>query len=858
MSIHRNNAVTANFLNSKVISTVLLASLLGILFTSFFRLYYLDRKLLYAQYPDFGPSLLSGNHPDLLLKLYIVLVVSTTFFATILLFVHPKMTKFLNSWQSVILLGGITTFTYTWITGTLAHETFTPHLEKSGLLLSLVIFILLMDKAGKLKAILRIFSDNAENAFFFIFCVILLFHAPKYQVLNELFMQSGLKYESISFFILQIFLTIMIALLLTWNKGARESFILTMVFIGIYVISIRESWINWGLDAFHEGESLLTVPYLFRDSPNDFFPVHGYGRNIWHGYYVFLFSDNNVYFNRVIVALAYPIVHVLIAACLYKYSRSILLSVIFFVLSYMTGMLEERDIPPLLLIVLLIVPLSNNKNTLHNLRDYVVGMILFFGSLYSIEHFVFINIITLVLILTWLLHTIRRITHNQLANILKAYYLTLIMFGILFFRKADNWINAVLNALEKSPNLLERPLTIPYEFSFTYFTLTILFVCFLTIFISVTVSYFKSSTNPISSADTVFAIMGMLSLMFFVRAFNRSDIAHILYAFSISIPLMIMIVVNKGILKSHHYKSWATLILVLSIVQSFVIKDATLMSLRERPKYDTRLEVTDVRNSEQVGELIFPAATVSDAHVTVQELAGLERLVESGFKIFDMTNQPVLVYGILDNPLVVYDMHTLFFNTYAEQRKIIKSLDNIDSSLVLWSANHWSETLDGTYKEYRLPILSRYILKAYNYNYRIGRFVLLSKTKLDLPEAFDSNQKHDNYNLGFAPSKIRPYDEEFARDLNAPTAQKVSNLDIDALIVELDAMGGGEVVVAVKSNLKIVCQIVFNAPSGRSDNFIRLSNLPCVNRVDTFEVTINAKDAGTNIIDTQFLSLVEQ
>jgi hypothetical protein len=270
--------------------------------------------------------------------------------------------------------------------------------------------------------------------------------------------------------------------------------------------------------------------------------------------------------------------------------------------------------------------------------------------------------------------------------------------------------------------------------------------------------------------------------------------------------------------------------------------------LKQRPGYDARLNRNDVRSLRDFGAIQVPAGTIDDSQMTSAELAGLQSLVKAGYRLFDMTNEPVLIYGAVNSPLVARDIHTLFYNTYREQMEVVSRLKNSDKTLIVWSAGHWSETLDSTYVEYRLPIVSEYVIRTYPYTYRIGRFVIFSKQPLT--EARDeSTLLRNRYDLGYAPSRMEPYKQEFESELitKVDAAQNIGESKPDALQIEADATGGGVVAITLLKNGERVCFITFKVPRGKSENFIRLSNLPAYIRYAPDKIAVEEGDVGTRI-----------
>jgi hypothetical protein len=116
----------------------------------------------------------------------------------------------------------------------------------------------------------------------------------------------------------------------------------------------------------------------------------------------------------------------------------------------------------------------------------------------------------------------------------------------------------------------------------------------------------------------------------------------------------------------------------------------------------------------------------------------------------------------------------------------------------------------------------------------------------------------DQYDLGYAPSRMGPYKQEIVSELitNANSILNISVSKPDALQVETDATGGGVVTVYIRKKGERVCIVNFKVPKGNSKSFIRLSNLPAYVRSAPDEITVNAGDAGTRVIATKLLRVI--
>jgi hypothetical protein len=245
--------------------------------------------------------------------------------------------------------------------------------------------------------------------------------------------------------------------------------------------------------------------------------------------------------------------------------------------------------------------------------------------------------------------------------------------------------------------------------------------------------------------------------------------------------------------------------------------------------------------------------------MTVAELNELQSVVRDGFKIFDMSNQPVLIYGAVKSPLVTNDIHTLFYNTYGEQIAAIRKLKSAGKTVVLWSAGYWTETLDSTYVEYRLPILSEYINTAYPFTYRIGRFVILADQPLAGKTALPNGRGREQYDLGFAPSRMGPYRQENASALASFSSDRIpiGEMKPDAVAIDVSATENGRIGLQLFSQGHPVCKITFSVVEGASVNFIRLANLPAYySAVD--ELTVKAESSNVRVENVKLLRLTKE
>lgn len=846
-------AAPVNMSRTHFIARIAFAIICGVVLTYLFKLSIYDGYLGLRKFPDYGPTLFSGGQPDKLLYLYIVLVAVSTLLGLALL-KYFKYMPLLDKWAASgasNIIGTITLllmFTTVSIAALVTGGTHTSHFKIVLFLLTgfgVATFFIRRSLGTKL---LNDLVAVSEATFSFLFAAIVLFHLPKIPVLNAIFQQSANKGAAIGLFFGMITLATTISYFLTRSSPRSTWLKLSILLVGVYVVSIREAWINWGVDAFHEGESFLTANYLINGSYKflaDFFPVHGLGRNILHGYFAAIFSDNNLYFYRAIKAITYPFVHVLIFAFLYRYTKKFSVPLAFFVLSYLLGIVEELDIEPFVLLAFILVPLSGNSNKQHWGR-VGAGIALFLASIYSFEYFILLNIGMFVTFVHYLYIGNRaKLYPTPWLHI--SFYGCILIFVAVLGSNIVIWLDIVRNALAKSPNLLERSLESPRDFSILFFFISAFFAPFLLFNITSIVSFIRKQkyTNTLA---TLVAVFSMLSLMFFVRAFNRSDIGHVLYGHSISIPVIIGLAIYYKAISDRAVILISLALLTIQGTNTAINGQLSMDVLKQRPGYDARLSRNDVRALQEFGAIKVPSGTIDGSHMTAAELVGLQSLVKEGYRIFDMTNEPVLIYGAVNSPLVAKDIHTLFYNTYREQLEVVSRLKASGKTVVLWSAGHWSETLDSTYVEYRLPLVSEYIIRAFPMTYGIGRYVIYAQQELPVGGIVNYGVRN-HYDLGLAPSRMTPYRQERVSTLmeNATGNVKISEKKPDAIYVDVGATGGGRIFINLKNQGKNVCSVAFIVPRGDSKNFIRLSNLPAYIRNHVDEIDVSAGDAGSKI-----------
>ena len=833
----------------------------GCLVAFFFKLAVFNTFFEEKQFSDYGPTLFSGGDPLLLLYQYIVLVVASTFMGWFLVSKDIKIwpiQSFFNKEnyvKSIILIFGAFSF---------ALLPLFSALEISGninfigaeIIFSGIAVIFLQDRAFSSFSLFKSLEYLLKKIFLFLFISLVLFHLPKISVLDLMSKEAGLLYEIRSYFFLFVAALCALSFFLTRDESKSNTFYLALLLCGIYIASIRESWVYWGLDAFHEGENFLSPILLLASNKiflQDFYPIHGLGRNIWHGYFAAKFSSDNLYFFRLIQALTYPVVHSLAAAFLYKYSKSFFVPVTFFVLTYLTGFLEERDLPPLFFVLFLLLPLANNQIKEFSFSQCSVGFVLFLISIYSFEFFIFVPVAMAASLFFYLYQFV--VVKNKIVPWVHiSYFGSFMVFFLWLGDRTVLWFKVIISALSKSPNLLERSFSVPSTLSLEYVLIAVFFLVFMFFHISSVVFFLKKATKSLTLCQLVTALFSMISLMFFVRAFNRSDAGHVLYAFGASIPIMI------GLLIYYKFLSVRVFMMVgggllCALLFELHQKDRLFFEvLSERARYDQRVSETEVRKMTNVGNITVPENVINDSHITNDELLGLQTLVDKGYTLFDLTNQPVLIYGVVGSPIVTRDIHSLFYSGYKEQNTIIEELKESEKTLIIWSSGHWSETLDHTYVETRLPLVSEFILNRTNYLYEIGRFQVLSEEKISgfnhsLNNA-SSNLIRQQYEYGFSPSRVNFYPEERATlDFNSKSnSLELSGVKPDAIKLKTLSTHEDEAVVLMKSENQSIASIKFKVKAGENELFFRLSSLPVYvfNNITSIELEYNQEK--TNLL----------
>lgn len=869
-TVSTREAVAVN--SDLLLRYIVLGALVGLCGAIVFKIVPYDLFIGKRSFYDMGPSLLNGRQPDMLQYSYVVLVVLASAAAAGFLWWRCRN----DSGALAVSYPNVTPYTYATVLGfaalmqivvsSLAGVGWTPFMTSAigWSVIALGGLVAFHYKRTKVLSVATSLEPTARIVIIAAFAAMCVAHAGKLITLGAIFLQTGMRQQAWIVFILFIGIAFIIGWLCTPKKTFTSRVRGALLGGTVYIISIREASILWGVDTFHEGETFLTGTFLLGGAYeflSQFIPIHGLGRNVLPSYISALFSNDNLYFSRTVRALYFPLVDVLIVGFLVKYSGSVIVALCFFVLNYLFGFLFDWDISPFFLVALLLV--STIRGQIHCAgMAFAAGLALFMESIYSYEFFLFIHISLVATLGFGSYQYSGRSFPPSLRWLYAGFYGATVVFFISLWNRSSIWFDVLRNAIGKSPNLLQRELEIPTGFSPEFFLL-VSFVSLFVVFHLVNIVGFlpyirRAKLNP---KRVVIVACSMVSLMYLVRAFNRSDMGHVLMALYISAPVIL------GLLL--HYRFVRRDLVVIGTCLAITVKLSSLLwhgqlsldVFKQAAFLDARLATNTVPSLAELGSLKIPAGTASRDLVTPEELGILVGLKNAGFKLYDMSNQPLLVYGIVGAPLVDRDMHSIFYNTFNEQLEVIQRLERARDSLVIWSSRHWTETLDGTYSELRLPILADYILKLYSYTYQFGRFTVLSRSELEgwREERIESDSLlRRHYDLGFAPGRMSHYGGErvmLIKDVGAMNMVDIKGSKPDAVRIEVLAHSETKVVIAVFKEDRELVAISFRVHPGTTHHFVRLNSLPAVVRDDptTFRYEIEGDTAV--VMKTELLKL---
>lgn len=764
---------------------------------------FLDHK----RYYDFGPSLLGNSSPVYEMYFYILLTIMT-FLASFVFsrFFKPKKHFFYGVSQQI-------------------SEKLFPFFEN--------------------KTFERILAFVLLAAFF----TVLYYHIGKMPILLEQAERSGLPqatYIVLSFSFITVFL---IAYASSKKSNILSKLIISMTFVSFYFVYLKEWPISWGIDTFHEGESFLTGKLFFAESYRffqDIIPVHGFFRNVIPSYISILFTDNSLYFERMVGMYYFAFLSTLILLLVYRFT-TLLTTVAFFLLTYTLHFYAVLDLSPFFLFVFLLYSLRKRYG---RPIFFLMGLFLALESLYSYEFMIFVNIALFSFVI---LYALKSKFQNSLINLfLIGYFSTWAIFLMFFISELGILFEYIKSLLSKSPNLLERPFSFPQGFSSYSFMIYIFFPLFFLYHMRNTLKLFFLQD---SLRRALYFIFSALSLLFFIRAFNRSDDGHILLAFYISFPIILISILQTKYALQNIFKTIVLILLILLYIPNALENKSVQPSfLKQNIFYDKRIETPNaVPRSNQVGNLSLPGHSYRN-FIGKGELVILKKLIGKNVTFYDFSNQPLLVYGILGNPVITNDYHTLFYNTFKEQEDLIKTLESHPNTAIIFSSNHWSETLDGTYQEYRLPIVSQYLFKTYPYVYKIGRFTLLARNPLPLKHPFivESTQSlRRSYDLRYAPMHMKEYkQEQIAKRYNIcghgchyPQFEILEGTN--ALNFSTDMAKNTDITFTFSATNDEPFQIHVRVKKGQHESFVRLDNIPVYIRTAFNNLKITFSDPSS-------------
>lgn len=662
-----------------------------------------------------------------------------------------------------------------------------------------------------------------------------------------------------------IFALCIIAVAMVFPVAKTKRGMITTAVVGfvVYLISISENRVYWGVDVFHEGETVISPMIMLgldRYTPDSFTPMHGFGRNIWPGYIATLIEPGNLYLTRLIYTLSLALVPALATLCACYVSNSVRVGVALFLATYFFPIFTSLDVDPLVFVLVMIAFRALFRNEADSRADDIaVSACILALSLYSKELLLFVNVAMLASLTPWAITGIsqRRFTLPRIHLYYAGLLIAFLLINALFLHRDL----AVLEAISKSPNMLERDILPPAALQPSWLFILTFFPLFVWFCLATSSSMMANVGARLSNAHFIVGLLGLIWLMYFLRAFNRSDEGHIIYGFHAATFLIPSLLVHFGAVRKG------------TIVALILFAGATSLAIRlneghsfakmfpQSVNVDGRVPAKDVQLLQTVGEIKLPALLPADSLATTEELAALKGLVDTGTPLFDLSNQPVLIYGVVPSEIIDIDIHTLFYGSAKDQTTTAERLRQRPDAVVVWSGNHWTETLDYTYVETRLPLLSNFLLSNFPYIYRVGRFVFLSKTDRSVqlgsnvrPDAF-----RDRYELGFAPERLGTYPEETVEVVgSADTLTFKLDRKASAIVVKAAATATTPVELVLNGKDKDAPLVIaFKAIAGDHDYFIRLNNLPRYVTQTLDSVEIRTDPAAFSLKRADILTLIK-
>ena len=400
----------------------------------------------------------------------------------------------------------------------------------------------------------------------------------------------------------------------------------------------------------------------------------------------------------------------------------------------------------------------------------------------------------------------------------------------------QHWINSA-KALSKSPNLLDKP----FDFFDTHnihqssIIIILSFVVIITImlFSRFSVDIYNDSDTFRYPLNTLVFILIFTSLAYVTRSFHRSDFGHVIYGL-IYVPLAYLLITrtrsrtDKSSFLTSYTAFLGLLMAVLLPIKVVNHKGNWLNFLASRNDYDPRVLPASDFKSYKFDGFTFNKPSYDTYRKLYDELGircikQLPAVTSAG--VFDMTNQPFIFYGSIDNKVLFTDIHTLFFSEGKDENDIIDFLDSYPNLPVVWSSGHWSENLDDVPIEFRLPQVADYIFKNYTVGTWFGKTLLLSRTQnapsctsdtkacCPVKPYIPNSDLRSTYSLGFSTVKLKEIGNSFHINLHSLSSQ----------IVDIKNKPSG---LAVKTSFS-----------------------------ETSKVNIRLKDtSGTHVLDIQFLA----
>ena len=820
-----------------------LGLLAGVLATWVFKYAVYDSYFRSKRFSDYGPTLFAGGDPAVWTVLYAVLI-SISFVASCVFYLlflrRPRLGEIARQIPTSLMVIVVSCLGVTVVPLKLATISGSPW----GIVTGSVGLLICLAVAW---CMLRFQTDRIARVFQFVlysvFGTILLLQAPKLNGMYYLIVSSGEQCSFLVLLLAVITMIIGIAYIASQAFEPKDMWRILALLVAIYVLSIMEGRMYWSSDGFHDAEGFLSASILTAKSHiydgGIFVPFHGYFRNIWPSYAAVLIQPDNYFIYRLTEALLVPLVNVCMLAAVVALTRKLAVGIAVFCFIYIFRVFIPFDNELLLSLAVLLSLLRPETGWRDKLLRGSIGLILLLLSLVSFELMLFGNIAMLALLVKIILDHLfgSERASSGLADALITHF---VYYGCAVILVAANFdrslatLQLLSDSFAKSPNLLERDVILSGLFEPTWF--------FIFAFGPVAIWFYLGNLSTLVRFDKRTAspewamriLASIIFLMFFIRAFNRSDDGHFLYALAISVPLAIGYLIRDRPAMVSRFVSICSVCLLGLFANDIVRGGAPIDRLKQAAWFDSRITRDSIRPMKEIGLIRAPVGVIGEALISAEELQKFTALRVSGYGLFDMINMPTVFYGVLGFHVRTRDYCTLFLNTYKEQKEIIQCLQKQDKALIAWSANYWTETLDYTYVETRLPLITQFVARQFQYVYKVGRFLVLSKNEvpeLDGARA-SSNDFRRDYNLGKAPAKMAPYREErITNSIRIMLPDTIANRP-DALMLRFDGKSEGMRTLNVVADGAVMVSVCFDVGLGVTSHFIRLSNLPRYNLWD--------------------------